>query len=115
MGTVDEAGNKELLQKGRGEQVISPTTALAIRWMMEQVVLSGTGTSAQPDTQPAAGKTGTAETGQYNDASPVIQSWFTGYYPADNPQYVITILAEDAEHYGSDTQGLFREICNLLN
>lgn len=115
LGTVDESGNKRLIQKGRGEQVLTPTTATAIQWMMEQVVTNGTGVRAQPSNHTAAGKTGTAETGQVNGNLPVVQSWFTGYYPADNPQYIITILAEDAENNDSDTQAFFREICNLLD
>lgn len=113
-GTVDAQGNLTPAEKGRGEPVLSNTTAAQLRWMMEQVVSDGTGTGAQPDAANAAGKTGTAETGQLNDDAPVVQSWFTGYFPTENPQYVITILAEDAENNGSNTQALFRELCNEL-
>lgn len=114
LGTVDEHGKQTPKEKGRGEQVLSKTTAAQLRWMMEQVVSYGTGIRAQPSKATAAGKTGTAQTGQYHENEPVIQSWFTGYYPAEQPRYVITILAEDAENNGGDTQSLFREICNEL-
>lgn len=114
LGTVDEQGNQAPTEKGRGERVITEHTAAQLRWMMEQVVSDGTGVRAQPSDRPAAGKTGTAQTGQFNENSPVIQSWFTGYYPAENPRYCITILAEDAANLGGDPQTLFKELCNKL-
>lgn len=114
MSTVDKDGNLTQTEKGRGEPIFSATTSAQLRWMMEQVVNNGTGTRAQPNRTTAAGKTGTAQTGQINDGSPVIQSWFTGYFPAEDPQYAITILAEDAENNGGDAQGLFREMVNKL-
>ncbi len=114
LGTIDAQGNQTHCEKGRGEPVLSNTTIAQLRWMMEQVVSDGTGTRAQPDKSHAAGKTGTAETGQLNGFAPVVQSWFTGYYPAENPKYVITILAEDAQNNNGDAQALFRELCEKL-
>ena len=44
-----------------------------------------------------AGKTGTAETGPEKPD----HAWFTGYVPAENPQYVIVVVLE---HGGSGSK-----------
>lgn len=94
--------------------MISEMTAKRLRKMMEQVVSVGTGKKAALQGVSSAGKTGTAETGQKNGDTPVVQSWFTGYFPADNPQYVITVLAEDCENTGANASEVFCEISNNL-
>lgn len=113
-GTITNEDGFVKTEKRGGETVITGATISALRHMMELAVTDGTGTRAQPDNTTAAGKTGTAQTGQYNNGQPVVQSWFTGYFPADNPQYVITILAEDAENTDADATALFCEISNKL-
>lgn len=113
-GYVDESNNYTEEQSGRGQRILSSATAETLQHMMEAVVSTGTGKSALPDRCTAAGKTGTAETGQRNAGKPVVQSWFAGYFPADNPQYVVTVLAEDAQNTGGKAAQCFREISNKL-
>ncbi len=96
-------------------QVFSPKTAATLRSMMEQTMLSGTGRAAAPAGKSAAGKTGTAETGWVQTQKEVVQSWFAGYYPADNPRYVIVTLAEDADNTGGNSSLAFRQICEQLS
>ena len=115
LGYVDV--NKTFVEKERrgGETVISSRTVNLLRDMMKRVVTDGTGIRAQGNVVNAAGKTGTAETGQRNSAGyPVVQSWFTGYFPADNPRYVITVFAEDAQNTDADTAKAVCEISNNL-
>ncbi len=114
IGTVNEAGVPKLPEGREGERVLSEGTTAALQTMMKMVVESGTGRKAQPDGVTAAGKTGTAETGQYTGETPVVQSWFTGYFPAENPRFVITVLAEDADTYDSNAAEVFCEISNKL-
>ncbi len=114
VGTVNEAGVPKLPENRVGERVLSEGTTNALQTMMKMVVESGTGRKAKPDGVTAAGKTGTAETGQYTGETPVVQSWFTGYFPAENPRYVITVLAEDADTYDSNAAEVFCEISNKL-
>ncbi len=114
-GTYDQNTGLVKRKEGRGKRALSVESVTKIRKMMELVVTEGTGLKAKPTGCTAAGKTGTAETGQRAvDGSPVVQSWFTGYIPAENPQYVITILAEDAENTNASTAQLFCEISNKL-
>jgi peptidoglycan glycosyltransferase len=58
--------------------------------MMQLVVQSGTGTSAQIPGVPVAGKTGTAELGLGN----VYDAWFVCFAPANNPRYVVAVVVE---------------------
>lgn len=115
-GFVDKAGGiKPIKDKRGGEMVLSPYTVENLQEMMKMVVTDGTGKRAQPERVDAAGKTGTAQTGQLSNGKPVIQNWFTGYFPAENPAYIITIVAEDAQNNGGDAVGLFCEISNKLS
>ncbi len=114
-GTVDEHG---VLTKDPSTpetvRLFSPQTASALRGMLEQVVISGTGTAAAPAERQAAGKTGTAQTGWKVDGEEVVQSWFAGYYPADDPQYVITVLSENGGANGIPAAPLFAAIADEL-
>jgi len=114
LGIVDEGGHWVSSVAGGEETVLSAPSVLALRRMMERVVSDGTGSLAQPDVGNAAGKTGTAETGQRNNGDAVVHSWFTGYYPAEDPQYVITVLVEDVPSDGASAAQIFCEISNNL-
>ncbi len=114
-GTVNERG---VLTKDptapETVRLFSAQTASALRGMLEAVVTSGTGTAAAPDERTAAGKTGTAQTGWELDGEEVVQSWFAGYYPADDPQYVITVLSENGGENGRPAAPLFAAIAGEL-
>ena len=62
------------------------------------------------------GKTGTAQTGQIkeNGEDELLQGWFAGFFPAENPQYVAVVLAEDAQSGNQDASPAFREIADSL-
>ena len=115
-GVVSEDGEVTAAESGReGETVLSAAHTRVLCRMLECVVQSGTGSAAQPLYTTAAGKTGTAETGQLDEQGvPVTQSWFTGYYPADEPRYVVTVLVEDAGNNDYTAAEVFCEISNKL-
>jgi len=113
-GEVDTSGTLHEEEGRGGRRVLSVNTSAQLQHMMELVVTEGTGKKAQPIETTAAGKTGTAQTGQLNNRNEVVQSWFTGYFPAKDPKYVITILVEDAENSGNNASEVFCEISNKL-
>ena len=58
---------------------------------------NGTGYMARPETVSAAGKTATAETGIIEDGKRVVNRWFCGFFPYEEPRYVAVVLAENTE------------------
>ncbi|MQA02944.1 MAG: penicillin-binding protein 2 [Streptosporangiales bacterium] len=82
-------------------RAVSPEVARQLTKMMESVVESGTGTSAQMSGTKVAGKTGTA---QHGTGQPP-HAWFTGFAPADNPQVAVAVVVEDGGSMGSEATG----------
>ena len=95
-------------------RVFSENTAKLLQSFMEKTVNEGTGTPAQPTYGGAGGKTGTAETGLIRNGKAIDRSWFAGYYPADNPQYVIVAMKENGVSGGADAGPAFKYIADYL-
>jgi len=76
---------------------------------------------------PIAGKTGTAQTTAISQTVKERQkeysmdyfkrshAWFTTYGPADNPQFVVTVMVEHGGHGGEATGGIVSSIYNKLD
>ncbi len=78
--------------------VMKPSTATAVRQMMEAVVNEGTGTSAQIQGVQVAGKTGTAET-QIGTA--INNVWFIAFAPASNPKVAVAVTLKGVPGQGA--------------
>ena len=80
----------------RDQIEIDKATLKALREGLLGVVNSGNGTAhqAQAPGFKVAGKTGTAQWGTGKNEK--VAAWFTGYAPADKPQYAFTSLYEGA-------------------
>lgn len=76
-------------------KVMKENTAKILGEYLKSVLLEGTGETAKPKTVSAAGKTATAQTGKFIDGKEICQGWFCGYFPADNPKYVVVVFSED--------------------
>ncbi len=112
--TVDGKGAQRIMHVMPGKRIISPKTADLLSDMMQAVTANGTGKLAQPVIA-AAGKTATAQTGmQTEDGQPITQAWFTGFFPAAEPQYCVTVLVEDGKSGGSDAAPIFKAICEKM-
>ncbi|MCQ2752147.1 MAG: FtsW/RodA/SpoVE family cell cycle protein [Coriobacteriales bacterium] len=77
-------------------QVISKSNAKLVQDVLEQVVLSGTGTAAQISDARVIGKTGTAETGK-----PDSDAWFIGTATKNGKSVTIAIVIEQGKSGGS--------------
>ncbi|MDQ4024933.1 MAG: penicillin-binding transpeptidase domain-containing protein, partial [Actinomycetota bacterium] len=75
-------------------------TAADVTEMMEAVVASGTGTSAQMEGVRVAGKTGTAQTVPGEDP----HAWFIAFAPAEDPQLAVAVVVESGAA-GSEATG----------
>jgi peptidoglycan glycosyltransferase len=80
---------------------ISREVADQLTAMMELVVDSGTGRSAQIPGVRVAGKTGTAQ----HASGEAPHAWFMGFAPADDPQVAVAVVVEDGGSAGSEATG----------
>lgn len=69
---------------------------------------------ATPEYTTAGGKTATAQTGQYVNGEELLQGWFVGFFPADEPKYVVSIVVEDASSGNADASPVFKAIADEL-
>lgn len=91
-------------------------TAMLIKEYLIGGVMDIPGQNAKPINITAGGKTGTAQTGQYNkEGEEILQGWFAGFFPAENPQYVMVVLSEDSRSGNQDASPVFKEIADRLN
>jgi penicillin-binding protein A len=99
-------------------QPVSEETAVELTTAMEGVVSEGTGTNAEIEGVPVAGKTGTAET-PYNEScgggTEENQAWFMGFAPADEPKIAIVATVECTTQFGNDVAApIFRDVAETI-
>ena len=92
-------------------KVISTMTAQDVKKALAAVTSYGTGKNAMPANanMVSAGKTGTAEVGK-----DLYHAWFTGFYPIDNPRYIITVFIEKGGSASSKAAPAFKEIADEI-
>ena len=74
--------------------MLTKRTAAALQALLAGVVAGGTGHEAALPGQTAAGKTGTAQTGQFSGGTELKNYWFAGFVPAEQPRYTIVVLQD---------------------
>jgi cell division protein FtsI/penicillin-binding protein 2 len=80
---------------------------------MEDTVNYGTANNLSGAGVTIAGKTGSAEAAYHGEM--VVHGWFTGFFPAEDPQYVITVFVESGGSGRSSAVPLFRQMAEYLN
>ena len=112
MEPLSTAGDR---QQADSRPVCSEDTARILRSMLQSVVEEGIGGDAAPKTGTAGGKTGTAQTGQYDEAGEeLLNYWFSGFYPADNPRYVITVLQDAVLEPEVSSAAIFARVADAI-
>ncbi len=112
-GTV----NKGILNESKTvtpTYAISQSTADILKTYLINVVENGTGKAAKPERCSAAGKTATAETGWQKNGELIQNSWFCGFFPADNPKYVVSVIIEDEKANGTAGAPIFKKIADEI-
>ncbi len=114
-GTMDIDGVVKANDITPPQTAFSPATAAVLRQLMVAAVAEGaTGEGAAPANGGAGGKTGTAESGWITENGETVQNWFVGYYPADEPRYLIAVLAEDYNNTNTAAATVFNRLCDGL-
>lgn len=93
-------------------QVVSKDTAAKVRQALEAVTRYGSGSQATPfnSDKLSAGKTGTAQV-----AEGVSHAWFVGYYPANKPEFVISVFYERGGAGSSKAVPIFKSIIEQID
>lgn len=91
-------------------------TAERLTEMLVSVVENGNAKKAKPDNGvKAAGKTATAQTGSFNsDGTEICNTWFCGYFPADNPEYAVVVLKQGGSSGAEDCAPVFKKIADKI-
>ena len=100
---------------GKRERVLKEGVAEKLRKLCVSAVDNGTGKAAKPDGG-AGGKTASAQTGVFDEnGKEILNTYFAGFYPAENPRYAIAVFAENGVSGGETCAPVFKEICNYLH
>lgn len=70
----------------------------------------GTGHEAALPGQTAAGKTGTAQTGQFSGGTELKNYWFAGFVPAEQPRYTIVVLQDTQAEPAFSSAAIFARV-----
>ncbi len=94
---------------------LSASTAKRLTDMLISVVENGNAVKARlKNGISAAGKTSTAQTGVYKNGREIYNTWFAGFFPADNPKYTVVILKEDGGSGATDCAPVFKRIADKI-
>ena len=88
-------------------KVLSDKTVVKLRKMLSAVSESSASKSSLMKT---AGKTGTAQSGSFDNDKEILRTWFAGFFPADNPNYIIVVLDENGVGGNVDCAPVFKVI-----
>ena len=92
------------------KKFISEKTVDLLKKYLRSVVTNGSGKNAGSEFFEVSGKTATAQTGKTENGNEICNSWFAGYFPADNPQYSIVIMKENGEGGSVSCAPVFKTI-----
>lgn len=107
-------GKEEKYNIGSPTKVFKSNTAQKLKNALSLVISEGTGALAKPKNVTAAGKTATAQTGKFRNGVEINSSWFCGFLPIENPQYVIIIFCEDTKKQTKSCAEIFSNIADSL-
>lgn len=92
-------------------KLLSDNTVTEIRRMLESVVKNGKADKAYSDLVSLSGKTGTAQSGVYENEKEILRTWFAGFFPSGNPNYIVIVMNENGSGGNADCAPVFRKIC----
>lgn len=111
LGTTLDGKNITETEKNGTTAAIPAEVAVQLRRFMEATVNDNQTSAGRPYNTTAGGKTSTAQTGRFDEnGKEKVEAWFTGYFPMDKPQYVVTVLVEDGVGGNASAAPIFKEV-----
>ncbi len=95
-------------------RAFSNESAHKLRGCLELVVSDGTGKNAASDYCTAAGKTASAQTGDYTNGKERLVTWFAGFFSYENSDLVLVVMNEDGRSGAEDCAPVFSEFVSSL-
>ena len=115
-GFCSSKGKITPAQTKKDETVLSEKTVTKMRQMLSDVTEKGIAVNARNSQLKLAGKTGTAESGIFDeDGKEILRTWFVGFFPYDEPRYIVTVMNEDGRGGNADCAPVFRKICEGID
>ena len=113
---LTEDGRKLLpAQAPEQRRAMQADTAKKLRRMMAAVLADKQTANARPTGIRAAGKTSTAQTGQFDaDGKELCHAWMTGFFPVAKPKYAVTVFVENGGSGNGTAAPVFREIIEQI-
>ncbi len=116
---IIEEGNIQKNEIGSPTRVMKESTANILKEYLSEVLIDGTGIDAMPKTVTAAGKTATAQTGKYENGVEICSGWFCGFFPFENPEYVVVVFSENTNLQSKTCSQIFSgiadDVTSILN
>ena len=107
----DEGENYAEYRSENFSTVISGGLCSRINEALYMNMLDGTGKNGSPASCSSAGKTATAQTGEYNDRGVErLCTWFAGFFPFEAPEYAVVVFNENGSAAAVDCAPVFKEI-----
>lgn len=112
---VNDKGEMSQIIYPQGKKVLSKSTCDNLIRYMRYVVTNGTASSVMYNDRFSAGKTATAQTGQYIRNTERLNTWFAGVYPYNNPKYAIVVMTENGSSGAGDCCPIFSTIVENID
>lgn len=112
-GTIKN-GEFEAFKSANPSRAMEAATAAELRRDLAAVITEGTGVDAKPQTTTAAGKTATAQTGKFIKGVEICSGWFCGFFPLEDPEYVVIVFSEDTRKQSLSCSKIFALIADKI-
>lgn len=116
-GVCDERGNLLRSEMRTGaERVLKKSTAKRLVEMMKNTAENGTASNGKlPLKGGSACKTGTAQTGwTTREGEVMMHAWFAGIFPADRPEYTVSVFVENGRQGNTVAGKVFHEVAEEM-
>lgn len=113
-GIANENGLMTAQSPQNPTKIFSDKTVKKIRSMLKSVVENGNAYDAKSRLLSLSGKTGTAQSGISKGSKEICRTWFAGFFPSDNPHYVVVVFNEDGSGGNVECAPVFKEICEEI-
>ena len=102
----DAQGSWTRTESSAGERAIRTGTSDTLR----RILVYAASQTDRLTFKNCGGKTATAQTGVYTQGNEQFNTWYSGFFPAEDPQYVLTVFCEDGTSGAADCIPVFEAV-----